>query len=107
MSAHNVYHVVPRDGRWVARLQGSPSVSAEAEHRGDAVEAAERIIRQLGTGRIILHGEDGSIESVHTYEQILAERESAWDGSLLSTPVLIGIAAACLVGLGFALAGRR
>ena len=107
MPAHNVYHVVPRDGRWVARLQGSPSVSAEAERRNDAVEAAERIIRQLGTGRIVIHSEDGAIESVHTFEQILAERENTWSGTLFSRPVLIGVAAACLVGLGFALAGRR
>ena len=107
MPAHNVYHVVPRDGRWVARLQGSPSVSAEADRRDDAVEAAERIIRQLGTGRIVIHGDDGAIESVHTFEQILAEREKDWSDSLLSKPLLIGIAAACLVGVGFALAGRR
>ena len=107
MPAYNVYHVVPRDGRWVARLQGSPTVSATQDSRDEAIDAAERIVRQLGAGRIVVHGSDGAIERVHTFEQITAERERAWTDALLSTPVLVGVAAACLVGVGFALRGRR
>lgn len=105
MPSHNVYHVVPRDGRWVARLQGSPSVSAEAATRDEAVDQAEQIIRQLGVGRIVLHGTDGAIERVYTFDQIEEQATSA--PPLLSQPVLIGVAAACLVVLGVALASRR
>lgn len=107
MPSYNVYHVVPRDGRWVARLQGSPSVSADGDSRDAVVDEAEAIVRQLGAGRIVVHGEDGAIEKVHTYEQILAERDGSWMDTLTSTPVLLGMAAACLVGVGFALRGRR
>lgn len=103
MPSYNVYHVVPRDGRWVARLQGSPSVSAEAETRAAVMDEAERIIRQLGSGRIVLHGEDGAIERVHTFEQLTAEPSSPW----LTRPVLIGVAAGCFLALGVALASRR
>lgn len=102
MPSYNVYHVVPRDGRWVARLQGSPTVSAEADSRAEVVRQAEQILRQLGAGRIVLHGEDGAIERVETFEQIGENRSGG-----VSRPVLLGIAAACFVGLGIALARRR
>ena len=106
MPSYNVYHVTLRDGRWVARLQGSPTISASADEREETVAAAEGIIRQLGAGRIVLHGEDGAIESVHTFEQITAP-SGGWSDVLASRPVWLGVAAACLVGLGFALRGRE
>ncbi|MEM1057315.1 MAG: DUF2188 domain-containing protein [Bacteroidota bacterium] len=105
MPSYNVYHVVPRDGRWVARLQNSPSISADGDTREVVVEQTERILRQLGSGRIVLHGEDGAIERVHTFDRIVAE--PSLTDTLLSRPVLIGVAAVCLVGLGVALYGRR
>ncbi len=107
MSATNIYHLVPRDGQWAARLQGSPTVSVQADTREAALEQTERLLRQLGSGRIILHDESGAIESVHTFEQIASGAPEGWTQTLLSTPVLIGAAAACLIGLGFALRGRR
>ena len=106
MPSYNVYHVTLRDDRWVARLQGSPTISASAASREETVAAAEGIIRQLGAGRIVLHAEDGVIESVHTFEQITAP-PGGWTHALTSRPVWLGVAAACLVGLGFALRGRE
>lgn len=105
MSSHNVYHVVPRDGRWAARLQGSPVVSVEADTRDEVLTEAERIIRRLGAGRIVLHGETGAIERVHTFDQIASGETVSPRG--LSRPLLIGLAAGCLVALGIALASRR
>jgi hypothetical protein len=107
MPAYNVYHVVPRDDQWVARLQGSPTVSATTESREEAIGEAERIVRQLGAGRIVVHGADGAIERVHTFDQITGGRERSWTDGLLSAPVLLGMAAVCLIGVGFALRGRR
>ena len=107
MSDHNVYHIVPRNGRWAARLQGSPTVSLEADSRSAALEGTEAIVRQLGDGRIVLHGEGGAIESVHTFEQIVDTPNSSWTDALRSAPFLVGMAAVCLVGVGFALRGRR
>ena len=105
MPSYNVYHVTHRDGRWVARLQGSPAISASAPTRDEAVAATEGIIRQLGAGRIVLHAQDGVIERVHTFEQITAPGGD-WTRALTSRPVRLGVAAACLVGVGFPLRGR-
>ena len=106
MSAHNVYHIVPRDGGWASRLQGASTVSVQGDDRDEVQAETELVLRQLGTGRIVFHREDGTIESVHTFDQIVAEREPTWVDTLATAPVLIGVAAACLVGLGFVLRGR-
>ena len=82
-------------------------MAVEADTRESVRQETEGIVRQLGSGRIVLHGADGTIESVHNFEQILAGPSDDWTQTLLSKPVLIGVAAACLVGIGFALRGRE
>lgn len=107
MPSRNVYHVVPHDDRWAVRREGSEVVSAEADTDDLALQSAVDIVRTLGIGRVVVHGEDGKIAAVHTYDQLPTFEERPWLETVLSQPVLAGVAAAALVGIGIAVARRR
>ncbi|MGB3543710.1 DUF2188 domain-containing protein [Rubrivirga sp.] len=108
MPTRNVYHVVPSDDRWGVRLAGSPTLSYEVDDRDDALERAVGYVRQLGSGRIVVHGETGQIETVHNYDSLPSSpsRSPEWAETLLSTPVLIGVGAAALIAFGYGLSRR-
>ena len=106
MTSPNVYHVVPNDGRWAIRLEGSPTLSYHADDQDAAVDRAVGYVRQLGAGRIVVHAETGQIETVHTFDR-LPEAEPSWLDAVLSRPVYVGAAVAGLVALGVGLARRR
>ena len=106
MADTNVYHVVPADGRWGIRLEGSPSLSYETDAQDAAVERAVGYVRQLGAGRIVVHAQGGQIETVHTFDR-LPEPERSWLDGLLSKPVYVGVGVSALIALGYGLHRRR
>lgn len=108
MPAASVYHVVPRDGQWAVKLEGSDRASRVADDRDAAVHAADGFIRSLGVGRVVVHREDGTIESVHTYDSLPASIESGrdWLGVVLSKPALALAGVAFLVAVGYSLRDR-
>ena len=97
MAQRNVYHVVPHDDGWAVRLEGSSTVSAEADSRGEAVEAAAQFLRLLGDGRVVVHDDDGRIERGYTL-QTLATREQrrrwALAAGVLGAAFVVGLAVA-------------
>ena len=105
MPSRNVYHVVPTDEHWGIRLEGSPALSFETPDKDKAVDRAAGYVRQLGAGRVVVHGDSGQIETVHTFDRLPAPQGS-WRDAVLSEPVLAGVAAAALVALGVGLAWR-
>lgn len=105
MPGRNVYHIVPTDDRWGVRLEGAPSMSFETADRDDAVERASGYVRQLGAGRIVVHSEQGQIETVHTFDQ-LPSAETSWVDAVLSRPLYLGVGVVALVALGIGLARR-
>ena len=105
MPSRNVYHIVPHGERWGVRLEGSPSLSFEADDRDDAVSRASGYVRQLGAGRVVVHGDKGQIEAVHTFDQLPAA-EPSWTEAVLSKPLYLGIGAAALIALGVGLSRR-
>lgn len=107
MPSRNVYHVVPSDDRWGVRLEGSPTLSYEVDDRDDAVQRAVSYVKQLGSGRIVVHSDSGQIETVHTYDSLPAPPSSDWTDQLLSAPVLIGVGAVALIAFGYGLSRRR
>ena len=72
MADRNVYHVVPADDAWGVRLEGAPTLATQADTQDAAVERASGYVRQLGAGRVVVHGEGGQIEAVHTFDQLPA-----------------------------------
>ena len=105
MPNRNVYHVVPHEDRWGVRLEGSPTLSFETDHRDGAVDRAAEYVRKLGAGRIVVHSESGQIETVHTFDQLPAP-DGSWRDAVLSRPALALGAAAFLIALGYGLSRR-
>ena len=106
MPGSNVYHVVPSDEQWGVRLEGSPSLSFEADTREAAVEHASGYVRELGEGRVVVHGDGGQIETVYTVDR-LPPAQASWVGAVLSHPVYLAVGVAALVALGVGLGRRR
>ena len=105
MASRNVYHVVPREERWGVRLEGSPSLSFETDDRDDAVDRAASYVRQLGAGRVVVHGDSGQIQTVHTFDQLPAPHGS-WRAAVFSKPLYVAVGAAALVAFGYGLSRR-
>ena len=105
MPSRNVYHVVPVDDRWGVRLEGSPSLSHESDDRDAAVDRAASYVRTWGAGRVVVHNENGQIETVHTFDQLPAPR-SSWRDMIVSGPAVAVGVAVLLVAFGVGLARR-
>ena len=105
MPSRNVYHVVPSDDGWGVRLEGSPTLSYETDDADDALQQASGYVRELGAGRVVVHGEGGQIQAVHTFDQLPAP-ETSWTDAVLSKPVYLAVGAAALVALGYGLSRR-
>ncbi len=102
MPGRNVYHVVPHEDQWGVRLEGSPTLSFETDSRDAAVDRASGYVRQLGAGRVVVHGDSGQIETVHTFDT-LPSAETSWREAVLSRPVYVAVGAAALIALGYGL----
>lgn len=97
----NVYHIVQHDDDWIVRLQGASTPSATAPSRAEAIEAAGEILRLLGNGRLVVHGEDGRIERGYSLDALETAEErraraTTWAiaAGVLGTAFVIGLAAA-------------
>lgn len=106
MPQRNVYHIVHDDGRWLAKLEGSPTHSAEDASRETVVLRAADFVRRFGSGRIVVHGENGQIETVHSFDELPTARKG-WVETTLSHPVYLAAGVVGLVALGVGLARRR
>jgi len=105
MPGRNVYHVVPHEDKWGVRLEGSPTLSYESDDRDSAVDRASGYVRDLGAGRVVVHGDSGQIETVHNFDTLPAP-EHAWRDALLSRPVYLAAGAVVLVAFGYGLSRR-
>lgn len=103
-----VYHVVPSEGRWAVKREGADRASRVAEEQDEAVAAAEQLARNQAPGRVVVHGPNGLIQSVHTFEAVPTRVESGreWLDVVLSKPVLAAVGVAALVALGYGLRDR-
>jgi hypothetical protein len=68
-SARQVYHVVPdsKAGLWHVKLQRNPEPVASFRTKEQAVSAGRAIARAAGLGQLIIHKQNGQIETEHTY----------------------------------------
>lgn len=106
--AQIVYHVVPSDGRWAVKREGSERASRVADDQDDAVSAAEQMARNQAPARVVIHGADGLIQTVHSFESVPARAESGreWLDVVLSKPALVAVGVAALVAVGYGLKER-
>lgn len=54
-------HVVPRDGEWVVKKEGSTKSAGLYETQAKAIEAARNLVRGSSAGQVVVHGVNGSI----------------------------------------------
>jgi len=104
--AQTVYHVVPSDGEWAVKKEGSSQASRVASSQGEAIDHAESFARKQAPSRVVIHGEDGIITGQHTFSES-AREENALLSVLTTGPVLTGLAVALgLTGIAWFLAQR-
>ena len=101
MPESNVYHVVPNGERWGVRLEGAPTLAAEVDTQDAAVDRASGYVRQLGAGRVVVHGEGGQIETVYTVDRLPPPRAGG------ARPLLWVAGAVGLAALAVGLRRRR
>jgi len=51
-------HVVPHEGRWAVKSEGSDEPTSIHETKGEAIDAARTIVKREG-GEVIVHGPSG------------------------------------------------
>lgn len=94
MPQRNVYHIVPHDGQWAVRLEGSDEISSVANTRGEALDEASSFLHQLGDGRVVVHDADGRIEAGYALGSIPTRRDNAvlaWTAGVLGVAFVIGL----------------
>ena len=103
-----VYHVVPYEERWAIKREGVDRAVRVADSRKDMIGQAETMAQNQAPGRVVIHAEDGTIESVHTYSSVPARVDTGreWLDVVLSKPVLAGVGVAFLVAVGFSMRDR-
>lgn len=66
--SRKVYHVTPAgDGDWKVKREGASRADSVHEGKGDAVDRAKDLAKEAPLGQIIIHGQDGKIQTEHTY----------------------------------------
>lgn len=106
MAQQTVYHVVPSDGEWAVKKEGSSQASRVAATQREAIDHAESFARKQAPSRVVIHGEDGTIKEQHSFSE--SQREEHPLLTVLTTPpVLTGLAVALgITGLAWFLANR-
>jgi diacylglycerol kinase family enzyme len=66
MSGKGNQHVVPRDGEWAVRREGSSRDTKRFETQDEAIREARRIARNQGL-ELLVHGRDGRIRERRSY----------------------------------------
>jgi hypothetical protein len=66
MARRNYQHVVPHDGGWAVRREGSDRVGSVHPTQGEAIDTArDRAIREHG--EVVIHRPDGTIRDRDSY----------------------------------------
>ncbi len=65
--ARKTYHVTPGDDGWKVQAEGGSKASAVTPTKAEAVQAAKGFAKNATEGQVIIHGQDGKIQTEHTY----------------------------------------
>ncbi|MFA5261942.1 MAG: DUF2188 domain-containing protein [Candidatus Omnitrophota bacterium] len=60
------YHVVKRDGDWIAKRAGSERISGSFDKQSQAEKAAKRFAANTGGGEVRIHDRNGKIRDSDT-----------------------------------------
>ncbi len=66
--ARKVYHVTPTGNRdWKVKREGADRADSIYGNKEDAVERAKDLATSGGLGQVVIHKQDGKIQTEHTY----------------------------------------
>lgn len=66
VTAKKNQHVVPRDGEWAVRSEGSNRVTSVHNTRREAIDAARELARNQAS-ELVIHGRDGRVRERDSY----------------------------------------
>lgn len=70
MSKRTTYHVTPSpDGGWKVKRESAGRASSVHDTKAGAVERAKELAKEQELGQIVIHRQDGKIQTEHTYGQ--------------------------------------
>lgn len=70
MAIRKTYHVAPnRDGGWNVKSENASRASSSYDTKADAVDRAKELAKAQPLGQVVIHGQDGRIQTEHTYGQ--------------------------------------
>ncbi len=68
MSKRKTYHVTPgTNGGWKVKGEKVSRASSSHETKAKAVERAKEPAKNQGLGQVVIHKQDGTIQTEHTY----------------------------------------
>lgn len=68
MSKRVQYRVLPTEsGEWQVKKTGGQRASAVVENKADAVKEASRLAQSQPLGQVVIHKQDGTIQTEYTY----------------------------------------
>lgn len=62
-----IYHVTPDGADWKVKERGAERAVKILEDKSDAIQLAKDLARSAGLGQVIIHRNDGQIQTEHTY----------------------------------------
>lgn len=70
MADQRTYHVTYRDDGWVVEAEDAARPSAREDRKADAVQRAREIAENQQPSRLIIHKQDGTVQSESTYGDV-------------------------------------
>jgi len=68
MTRRKTYHVIPRtNGGWNVKLEKASRASSSHDTKADAVAHAKELAKKQPLGQVVIHRQDGTIQTEHTY----------------------------------------
>ncbi len=70
MANRKTYHVTPKkDGGWNVKGQGASRASSTHDTKAEAVNRGREVAKSQPLGQLVIHKQDGTIQTEHTYGQ--------------------------------------
>ena len=67
MSDRAVFHVVPDANSWKVRREGEGDYEVLVDNKDNAIQHARELAQENATSQVIIHTQDGRIETEFTY----------------------------------------
>jgi hypothetical protein len=67
MSKRRIYDVSPKGNQWTVKERGADRAVCNFDHKADAVERVREVARNQPLAQVVIHKQDGTIQTEHTY----------------------------------------